>query len=398
MVVLEDRRSPLAAIDLWVGAGSAREQPEERGAAHFLEHMVFKGTPERGPGALDSAFEDTGAVLSAATTRDGIHFHSTVPARYAAELIAVLCDAVARPALDPAETERERRVILDELARQGSDWRRATLDALFASAWSGHPYASPVAGTARDVLALRREALAAFHGREFRAERAVLVVAGALPSEEVRAAAERAFEAWPARQSPGDSARSAASGVRTVPAAGGGGVATPAGTVGLGFAVRQADAQTRATAEVAAALLGDARGGRLPRLLRGLADPEQTAVEWSPLREGGLYSLAVRVAPARSGEALKRLESAVAGLAAAPPSPAEVDYARRRVLGSWLFETETLGGVAKRLGEAAISGRLEDELTFRRAIERVTPEDVQAFARERLRPDSAVRTGAGGDS
>ena len=100
LIVREQHGAKLIALDAWVRAGSDREGPTESGAAHFLEHLLFKGTPTRKPGEIDAAIEDLGATLSAGTVRDGAHFYTTVASPYAETAIDVIGDALQHASLN----------------------------------------------------------------------------------------------------------------------------------------------------------------------------------------------------------------------------------------------------------------------------------------------------------
>src|SRR5205085_4459088 len=105
LIIREQHGAQLVAIDIWVRAGSGREAPGEAGAAHFLEHLLFKGTPTRGRGEIDAAFEDIGSSLNAGTTRDGAHFYATIATPHLARALETLSDAIRNSNLSPAEME-----------------------------------------------------------------------------------------------------------------------------------------------------------------------------------------------------------------------------------------------------------------------------------------------------
>jgi zinc protease len=110
----------VAAIYAWVRAGSTAEPPGLEGAAHMLEHMVFKGTRSFGVGEVAAAIEGMGGDLNAFTSFDDTAFHCTVPAARAPEAIAVLGEMLREARIDAEELERERQVILEEI-RGGED-------------------------------------------------------------------------------------------------------------------------------------------------------------------------------------------------------------------------------------------------------------------------------------
>jgi zinc protease len=196
-IVLRERHAgPLVAIDLWVRAGAREEREQESGSAHFLEHTLFKGTTTRGPGETDIAIENLGATLSAATGPDYAHFYTTVAAVHLEEALAVLADIMQNATLPDAEIERERGVILDELAKRASDPINTLIDALYARAFTQHPYRHAPGGTPEAIRLRGRDTLAAFYRRAYAPERCVLALAGDLTPEQAETTGKRALGNW----------------------------------------------------------------------------------------------------------------------------------------------------------------------------------------------------------
>ena len=176
---------------LLVDWGSGDEAPEEHGAAHFLEHMLFKGTARLGVGEVASAVEALGGDLNAYTTQDHTAFHLVVPAAAWARALDVLADMVQHSAIDADELDRERGVVLDELAADADDPASVVAQVVRQRLFAGHPYGHPVLGTEATVSSMTREALVAFWRRGYRADRMVLGVAGDVDPAGVLAATQR---------------------------------------------------------------------------------------------------------------------------------------------------------------------------------------------------------------
>lgn len=195
--------APLVAIEVWVRAGVADETPQTSGAAHLLEHLIFKGTATLPPGALDEAFEQAGGVLDAFTERDWTRFHASVlPAQWQLPLQRLL-HCLFQPQLSPDELAKERRLILsDEYALHHADPIRPARYALFAQAFPNHAYGLPLLGDPETLARLERDALQQFHKAHYRPERMVVVVAGAVEPESVRKVVEGALPELPAIHPP----------------------------------------------------------------------------------------------------------------------------------------------------------------------------------------------------
>lgn len=166
------------AAGLWFPRGSRHEAPHERGFSHFLEHMFFKGTARRDAPELARIVERTGGYVNAFTERDAVCLHCTVPARDWKLAIDVLLDMAFASTLPAHEFDLERQVILSEVLAAEEDTEECSHDALLARIWPGHPAARKIGGTADDVKAIGRDALAAFYSASFGPGGAVLAVSG----------------------------------------------------------------------------------------------------------------------------------------------------------------------------------------------------------------------------
>lgn len=195
-----------ATIGFYVSTGARFEPEEKAGLAHFLEHMVFKGTPSY-PTArrLSEAIEGVGGVLDASTAAESTIYWAKVAAEHFSLALQVLTEMLLCPTVPPAEVEKERRVILEELHMlldSPPDW---AFDLLSRVLWPGHALGRDIAGTPESVGRIGREDLLAYRGARYHAGSMVAVVAGAMPVDEVEAALAAALEKVP----PGDPPASA---------------------------------------------------------------------------------------------------------------------------------------------------------------------------------------------
>ncbi len=183
-----------ATLCFYVGAGSRYEPAEKAGLSHFLEHMVFKGTPSF-PTArrLSEAIEGVGGVLDANTSTEVTAYWAKVAAHHFPLALQALTEMLCQPLLDPAEIEKERRVIIEELhmiADSPSDW---VLELIGRLLWPDHPLGRDIAGTEEGVNAIRRADLEDYRQRYYSPTRIVAVVAGDLPAAEVESALSAAW-------------------------------------------------------------------------------------------------------------------------------------------------------------------------------------------------------------
>ncbi len=181
-----------ATVSIYVGAGSRYERDEDAGMSHFLEHMLFKGASRR-PTAkeISEAIESVGGMHNAATDREATVYYAKVPDSAAAETIDILADMVRDPVMDPTELEKERYVILEELA--GVEDSPAEMAGILVDQvlWPNQPLGRNVGGTPESVKALPLATINQYFRAQYVPENMVLVVAGNVRHEDVVAAAER---------------------------------------------------------------------------------------------------------------------------------------------------------------------------------------------------------------
>ncbi|RMH16387.1 MAG: insulinase family protein, partial [Acidobacteria bacterium] len=193
LCLVENRQAPLVTSALVYRAGSRDDPPGQGGMAHFLEHMMFKGSRRFAVGEIDRLTRLLGGTNNAFTGHDAtLYYFSFAADRWHAAL-EIEADRMSALALDGGEVDSERRVIRHEIAMyQDEPWDALELEVSRAR-FPDHPYGRPVLGTAGELARIDGPALAAFHRRYYRPDNAVLVLAGDLDDGAFDAAA-RAFE------------------------------------------------------------------------------------------------------------------------------------------------------------------------------------------------------------
>src|ERR687883_1992142 len=178
-VALEGTRATtiLVAFD----AGARTERPEENGMAHFLEHLVFKGGQKYDDyRKVNETAERMGAVLNAYTSHDLVAFHITSRAEVAPEAIDLLTDFVGRPKIDQDELDRERGVVIQEIARANDQPSVVAEHLIDRAAFGDHPLGRPVLGPAEHLRTFTREAIVAFRSRQWAGSRGGAFLVGNL--------------------------------------------------------------------------------------------------------------------------------------------------------------------------------------------------------------------------
>jgi predicted Zn-dependent peptidase len=184
-------------------AGARTERPDENGMAHFLEHLVFKGG-ERYPTYRDinETSERLGAQLNAYTSHDLVAFHITTRAESALPAIDLLCDFVGRPRLDEEELDRERGVVIQEIARANDQPSTVAEHLIDRAAFGEHPLGRPVLGPEEHLRTFSRDAILAFRSRRWAGERGGAFIVGSLEAVPDDGALDEAFGRFDARPEP----------------------------------------------------------------------------------------------------------------------------------------------------------------------------------------------------
>jgi predicted Zn-dependent peptidase len=182
-----------ASVGVWVGVGSRDEGPSVAGAAHFLEHLLFKATPSRTAVQIAQAVDAVGGELNAFTAKEHTCYYAHVLDSDLELAVDIVSDVVLNGICAPHDVELERDVVLEELAMRDDDPEDAIGDVFLASLFGGHPVGRPVIGTVESVSAMTRAQLHSFHVRRYTPDRMVVAVAGNVDHDEVVSLVRRYF-------------------------------------------------------------------------------------------------------------------------------------------------------------------------------------------------------------
>ena len=374
------------SIAAYVKAGSRLEAPEQTGMAHFLEHLTFRGTAAYPTTrALSEAVEGVGGSFNAATDREATVYWVRVPRRETERAMTVLGELICRPSLDPAEIDREREVIVEEI-RGYLDDPAEYAQILFQQAMFG-PTAlgREICGEEADVRALPADGIRGFWASTYRPANAVVSVAGDLEHTEAVDLAERLFERGNGVARGFEAAPSLPAGQRILT----GRRDTTQAQLCLGVPALPRDHPDAWALAILNVLLGD---GMSSRLFLSLVDRDALAydvgsgiVEYA---DAGALQVTAGVDPGRVGRALDAILRELATLRDEPVDDDELRKAKAYLSGGLELRMEETRHLASWIGgQEALHDRVLtlDEALDR--IERVTAADVSRLAGELFRND-----------
>src|SRR5574337_1326522 len=198
MVVLSERMPAVksASIGVWVQVGSRDETPEVAGISHFIEHMLFKGTPRRSAQEIARTIDAVGGTLDAFTSRESTCFFAKVLGEHLPLAVDLLADTFLHSSLHPNDIERERQVVLQEI-KMVEDTPDDLVHDLFAEAiWNDHPVARPILGRKETVRRFAQDDVRRHMDRFYRPDRTVVAAAGDLEHERLADLVAEAFNGF----------------------------------------------------------------------------------------------------------------------------------------------------------------------------------------------------------
>ena len=275
VLLLEDHRSPVAAFQVWYRVGSRNEARGRTGLAHFLEHMMFKGTPTYGPRQFSRLVEQNGGRDNAFTSQDVTSYYVDIAADRLPLVIDLEADRMQHLLLDPGDVASERQVVLEERRTRTDDDPSGFLsEEVSALAFKAHPYGQPVIGWAEDVERITPEAMRAFYRTYYVPNNAIVVAAGDFRAAEVLERITRRFGSIPRGPDPPPvlAVEPPQAGERRVVVQ----RQAELPIVYLAYHVPSGTADDAPALEVLSTVLS---GGRASRLYRGLVSEGQMALE-----------------------------------------------------------------------------------------------------------------------
>ena len=396
-VVIEDNRAPVVTHMVWYRVGAADDPLGKSGLAHYLEHLMFKGTETIGEGDFSRIVAENGGQDNAFTSRDFTGYFQRIAADRLETVMAMEADRMRNVRFSPEVALTERDVILEERSQVVENNVGSQFGEMMAAAlYMHHPYSVPIIGWRHEMEGLTRDDALAFYERYYAPDNAILVVAGDVTPEAVRTLAERHY----GPHQPSGNPRAAR--VQEPPQLAARRVEMRDARVRQPYVMRQYLVPSRVSGDPADAaaltLLAEVLGGSgvTSRLARALEVDEGLAISTGAFYSGlsldatsfGVF--AVPAAEVSLADAEAGIDRVLARLAAEGPTEDELARARIGIAASEVFAQDSGAGLARRYGAALSMGlKVADVEAWPDLLRAVTPADVQRAA-ALLRPEASV--------
>lgn len=399
VVVIPDHRAPVATHMLWYKVGSADEEPGKSGIAHFFEHLMFKGTSTYPSGEFSAAIAAVGGSENAFTSYDYTAYYQQIAPTELQDMMRFEADRMRNLVLSEENIETERQVVLEE-RRQRTDNVPASIlsEELNATLYQNHPYGIPVIGWQQEIEGLTHDDLKSFYDRYYTPNNAVLVVAGDVNADQVRAMAEETYGKvargpdLPPRARPMEPDQKTTRDVTlrdprvTVP------------NMSINWYVPSARRAEKGEFE-ALAILSEVLGeGLRSRLYQDLVVKQGIASSAGSYLQGASYDYSALVIYGEPrGEAdLETVEAALVAqiekIKSEGITQKELDTARTKILRDQIFMRDSQVRSANLFGAVlATGGTVEDITGLPERLDAVTVEAVQAVAKRYLDMGHAVK-------
>jgi zinc protease len=386
----------VAAVDVWVKAGAIAEPDDWIGMAHFLEHMIFKGSDQLPPGQFDAAIEQYGGSTNAATGHDYAHFFITTATQHLPATLPYLAEILLHATIPDDEFDRERDVVLEEIrqAADNPDW--LAFQALNELSYQHHAYGRPILGTEETLRRRSPAEMRQFHHTHYQPENMTVVVVGNIAEAQALDLVSQHFSHFPDRghsphhhsdaEPPIPTIRRQELGLprleqaRLMLAWHGPGIDSP---------LQSVDQQVQAAygLDVLSIVLAEGRTSRLVKELREERQLVQGISSGFALqKESGLFTISAWLEP----EHLERVEAIIcdrlAELLSHPITATELARCKRLLCNDHAFSTETPCQLAGLYGYYSILARPDIALTYPDRIQTLEADYLQTLATQYLSP------------
>jgi zinc protease len=382
VLLLEDHRSPIVSFQVWYRVGSRNEERGRTGIAHFLEHMLFKGTPKYGRGQFARLVEQNGGQDNAFTSQDVTSYYVNITADKLDLVVDLESDRMVNALLDPKEIDSERQVVIEERRTRIVDDPSGFLgEEVGALAFNGHPYGQPVIGWMEDLERITPEEIRAFYKTYYQPNNAIVVAVGAFKAPALMEKIKEHFGRIPRAPAPPavTAVEPVQNGERRV-------LVKKEAQLPIVYLAYHVPNQTSPDAPALEMLSTILSSGRSSRLYRSLIYDRQLALDaggdysWFSF-DPNLFWFWATAMPGQTPETLeKELVAEMAKLAKEPVSDLELQRARNQIESAFVFQEDSVHRRASLLARFETIGGYALKDTYLERIRAVTAADVQRVA------------------
>jgi len=386
-ILKKDPLAGLVALELWVGAGSADENPGQEGIAHVVEHTLFRGSSADGQTKFAGRIESLGARLNAFTARDQTVFHFVLPAHQLNHGLKLLAQLVQLPSPEQARPSKEIQVVLHEWKQGQDNPASRALVSLFKQVYGDHPYGRPVLGTPETLKQLSWDDINQFYNSWYVANNMTLVVAGNFSPDAAKREIEGLFSAI--RHGPLPPQNRPPLTVQLRPRLNLIKASVDQGRLALGFPIPPGADPQNLPLDLLAFILGSGESSRLARRVKIEQGLVHSASAYTSKRKGpGIFVVRAETEPGKTLAALRAILSEVYRLREQPVEPSELTRALANFHRFFVESKETVQKHARQLGRFQRRyGTPDYEASYLNGLRVISSDALRGAAQQFLQTD-----------
>ena len=383
LVIKELHNNPIVTIDSWVKTGSINETDSNSGVAHFLEHLFFKGTKLHPAGEFDRILESKGAVVNAATSKDFTHYYITIPAEYFDTALELHSDMLMNPQIPRKELEKERKVVLEEISKDGNTPSKKVYDNLNKLMYTHHPYKRKVIGSADIISTISREEILDYYNNYYSPSNIITLVVGDVDTATVTKKIGECFNSTykkPVKKNFKKEHLLTSQKRETAYDD------TQSGYIMIGFRGTDIFSKDMFALDILAEILG---GGNASRFYRDIKEQKGLAYSISTsnssFRDDGIFYVTANFTPSSLEKLEKAIFEEINYIQKYGITDEELERAKKMIIQDTYYSRESTSNIASELGYImTLTGSADLYQTYVDSIKKVTADEVKTVAQKYL--------------
>jgi len=383
VIIKQVKNNPIVTIDTWVKTGSINENDQNNGVSHFLEHLFFKGTKTHPPGDFDKILESKGAETNAATSKDFTHYYVTIPSKYFDMAMDLHADMLLNPLVPRKELEKERKVVMEEIAKGMNNPTEKVIDNLNAMLYTTHPYKRKVLGTNEIIGKISREEILDYYNTHYGPQNMITIVIGDVDPQHALAKVKEDFKTEPRKLTKNINKPEKQLSVKRTKVD-----YQPVQTGYLIIGYRSANAFNPDTyaLDVLSTILGD---GRTSILYQAIKEQKQLAISISAnnstFREDGIFAINATYTPENADKLQKAIFAEIANVQKHGITQEQLKLAKSILERDTYYARESISNISSEIGYTTVltdNPKYYDE--YLTNIKKVTASEVKRVAEKYL--------------
>ncbi len=379
VIIQQVKNNPIVTIDTWIKTGSINENDQNNGVSHFLEHLFFKGTQTHPPGDFDRILESKGAQTNAATSKDFTHYYITIPSKHFDLAMDLHADMLLNPLIPRKELEKERKVVMEEIAKDANDPSEKVFDNLNAMLYTTHPYRRKVLGTNEIIGKISREEILDYYKTHYGPQNMITIIIGDVDPQHALDKVKEDFKTESRKivkniNKPEKQLTAKRTKTDYQPIQG--------GYLLIGYRGANASNPDTYALDVLSTILGD---GRSSILYQTIKEQKQLAYSISAsnstFKEDGLFIIHANFTPENSDKLQKSIQEVIVNVQKRGVTPEQLQLAKNVIERDTYYARESITNISSELGYTTVltdNPKYYDE--YLNNIKKVTASDVKKAA------------------